>query len=269
MTKLRRMKLLATGLLVLAGIIYVVATALEPERPWLRYVAAAAEAAMIGAIADWFAVVALFHHPLNLRFIPHTAILPRNKARIAQGLSQFIQENFLSSAAVVARIAAFRPADTLSRWLLKPENAQTLASYATRLVAYALGAVDDERLRALLSRTITEQLQKADVAAVLAQVLDVLTENQRHHALLEEALAGLDDILARDETRRFIADEVRKNTPAMLRTLNQIFDLKLDDRAALKVVEIALRKVSEIRRDRDHELRRRFDAFVIRFIEKL
>jgi uncharacterized membrane-anchored protein YjiN (DUF445 family) len=269
MTKLQRMKMLATGLLVLAGIVYVIATALEPDRPWLRYVAAAAEAAMIGAIADWFAVVALFHHPLNLRFIPHTAILPRNKARIAQGLSQFIQENFLSSAAVVARIAAFRPADTLSRWLLKPENAQMLASYATRLVAYALSAVDDERLRAFLSRTITEQLQKADVAAVIAQVLDVLTENQRHHALLEEALAGLDDILAREETRRFIAEEVRKNTPAMLRTLNQMFDLKLDDRAALKVVEIALRKVSEVRRDRDHELRRRFDAFVIRFIEKL
>ena len=269
MTKLQRMKLLATGLLVLAGIIYVVATALEPGRPWLRYVAAAAEAAMIGAIADWFAVVALFHHPLNLRFIPHTAILPRNKARIAQGLSQFIQENFLSSAAVVARIAALRPAETLCRWLLKPQNAQMLAGYSTRLVAYALSAVDDERLRAFLSRTITEQLQKADVAAALAQVLDVLTENQRHHALLEEALAGLDDILAREETRRLIAEEVRKNAPAMLRTLNQMFDLKLDDRAAMKVVEIALRKLSEVRRDRDHELRRRFDAFVIRFIEKL
>jgi uncharacterized membrane-anchored protein YjiN (DUF445 family) len=269
MTKLQRMKMLATGLLVLAGIIYVVATALEPGRPWLRYVAAAAEAAMIGAIADWFAVVALFHHPLNLRFIPHTAILPRNKARIAQGLSQFIQENFLSSAAVVARIAAFRPAHSLCRWLLKPQNAQMLASYATRLVAYALSAVDDERVRAFLSRTITEELQKADVAAALAQVLDVLTENQRHHALLEEALAGLDDILAREETRRFIAEEVRKNAPAMLRTLNQMFDLKLDDRAAMKVVEVALRKISEVRRDRDHELRRRFDEFVIRFIGKL
>jgi uncharacterized membrane-anchored protein YjiN (DUF445 family) len=269
MTKLQRMKMLATGLLVLAGIVYVVATALEPQRPWLRYVAAAAEAAMIGAIADWFAVVALFHHPLNLRFIPHTAILPRNKARIAQGLSQFIQENFLSSAAVVARIAAFRPAHSLCLWLLKPQNAQMLASYATRLVAYALSAVDDERVRAFLSRTITEELQKADVAAALAQVLDVLTENQRHHALLEEALAGLDDILAREETRRFIAEEVRKNAPAMLRTLNQMFDLKLDDRAAMKVVEVALRKISEVRRDRDHELRRRFDEFVIRFIGKL
>jgi len=130
MKKLQRMKLLATGLLVLAGAVYVAARAFEPGRPWLHYVAAAAEAAMIGAIADWFAVVALFHHPLNLRFIPHTAILPRNKARIAEGLSQFIQQNFLSSAAVVARVAAFRPAHTLCRWLLKGENAEILASYA-------------------------------------------------------------------------------------------------------------------------------------------
>jgi uncharacterized membrane-anchored protein YjiN (DUF445 family) len=224
---------------------------------------------MIGAIADWFAVVALFHHPLNLRFIPHTAILPRNKARIAQGLSQFIQQNFLSASAVVARIGEFRPAHTLCQWLLKRQNAQTLAGYVTRLVTYALGAIDDERVRRFLSRTVTEQLRRADVAAAVAQILDVLTENQRHHALLDEALAALDDLLARDETRRFIAEEVKKASPALLRTLNQMFDLKLDDRAALKIVDVALRKVSEVRQDRGHELRARFDAFVLRFIERL
>ena len=269
MNKLQRMKALATGLLVLAGVVYVTATMLEPGRPWLHYVAAAAEAAMIGAIADWFAVVALFHHPLNLRFIPHTAILPRNKARIAQGLSEFIQQNFLSSAAVVARIAAFRPAHTLCQWLLQPQNAATLAGYATRLVAYALSAVDDERVRRFLSQTVSAQLRKADVASAVAQVLDILTENQRHHALLDEALAGLDELLARADTRALIAEEVRKNAPTLLRTLNQMFDLKLDERAALKMVEVALRKVSEVRRDREHELRRRFDAFVLRFIARL
>ncbi|HEY1289138.1 MAG TPA: DUF445 domain-containing protein [Burkholderiales bacterium] len=263
------MKLLATGLLVFAGAVYVAARALEPGRPWLHYVAAAAEAAMIGAIADWFAVVALFHHPLNLRFIPHTAILPRNKARIAEGLSQFIQQNFLSSAAVVARIAALRPAETLCRWLIRRENAETLAAYATRLVSYALSAVDDERVRAFLARTVTDALGRADVAAALAQLLDVLTENERHHALLDEALAGLDELLAREATRRFIAEEVRKSSPALLRVINQMLDLKLDERAALKIVDVALKKVSDVRRDREHELRARFDAFVRRFIERL
>ncbi len=263
------MKLIATGLLVLAGVIYAGATALEPRYPALYYVAAAAEAAMIGAIADWFAVVALFHHPLNLSFIPHTAILPRNQARIAQGLSQFIQQNFLSSAAVMERIAAFRPAHTLCGWLLQPRNAQAVAGYATRFTAYALAAIDDARVRDFLQRNLTGLLRRADVAAGLAQVLDVLTEQGRHHALLDEALAALDELLAREDTRRFIAAEVKQNAPAMLRSLNRVLDLKLDERAALRIVEVALRKVSEVRQDRGHELRKRFDAFVGGFIRKL
>jgi uncharacterized membrane-anchored protein YjiN (DUF445 family) len=263
------MKLAATGLLLLAGAIYAVASALEPGRPWLHYVAAAAEAAMIGAVADWFAVVALFHHPFNLSFIPHTAIIPRNKARIAQGLSQFIQQNFLTPEAVVARISAFRPANTLCRWLLKRENAEALSAYVTRLVTYALGAVEDERVRAFLSRTVAAELRKADVSGAIAEVLDVLTERERHHALLDEALAGLDELLQREEVRRFIAEEVRKNTPAILRVINQVLDLKLDDKAALRIVDVALRKVSEVRRDRSHELRSRFDLFVHDFIRRL
>jgi uncharacterized membrane-anchored protein YjiN (DUF445 family) len=224
---------------------------------------------MIGAIADWFAVVALFHHPLNLRFIPHTAILPRNKARIAEGLSQFIQQNFLSSAAVVARVAAFRPAHTLCRWLLKRENAEILSGYATRLLTYALEAVEDERVRAFLGRALAARLRNADVASAAAQLLDVLTQNERHHALLDEALAGLDDLLHREDVRRFIAEEVRKSSPALLRVINQVLDLKLDERAALKIVDVALKKVSEVRHDREHELRARFDGFVRRFIERL
>ena len=102
--RLRRMKWLASGLLLLAGALYVAAQALEARYPWLRWVSIVAEASMVGAIADWFAVTALFHHPFGLRFIPHTAIIPRNKERIATGLSHFIQANFLTSAAVVQRI---------------------------------------------------------------------------------------------------------------------------------------------------------------------
>src|SRR5712664_2350753 len=127
------MKWLATGLLVLAGAVYAAAQALEPAYPWLYYVSITAEAAMVGAIADWFAVTALFHHPFGLRFIPHTAIIPRNKARIATGLSAFIQTNFLTSAAVVQRIRDFRPARTLYGWLLRPENAEAVATYVARL----------------------------------------------------------------------------------------------------------------------------------------
>ena len=266
--QLRRMKGFATGLLVMAALVYVMATALKQQYPWLHYVGVAGEAAMIGAIADWFAVVALFHHPLNLRFIPHTAIIPRNKARIAGGLADFIQQNFLSPAAIVERIERLRPAQTLCRWLLKPANAQTLAGYASRLLAFGLGALDDERVHRFLVQTLAATLQRADVAAAAAQLLDVLTEDKRHHALLEEALAGLDELLAREDTRRFIAAEIAHNAP-LLKMFSDLFHLKLDEKAALRIVEVAVRKISEVRRDRDHELRQRFDAFVARFIGRL
>lgn len=265
---MRRMQWVATGLLLAAALVYAVSVALEPRHAWLFYVSATAEAAMIGAIADWFAVTALFRHPLNLRFIPHTAVIPRNKARIAAGLSAFIQQNFLSAHAVVARIAALRPARMLCGWLAQPRNADLLAGYFARLLAYALDAVDDRRVRAFLQRTVAQAARRADIASALAQLLDVLTENQRHHALLDEALAGVDELLGREDTRRFIAREVAGSAP-LLKYLSDLFHLKLDEKAALRIVDVALRKVSEVRQDRDHELRRRFDAFVGRFVEKL
>jgi uncharacterized membrane-anchored protein YjiN (DUF445 family) len=263
------MKRFATGLLVLVALVYLAATLLEPRYPWLWYLARTCEAAMVGAIADWFAVVALFRHPLGLRFIPHTAILPRNKGRIAAGLSEFIQQNFLSTPAVVARIAAFQPARTLSGWLLKPQNSEALADYGCRALAYALDALDDARIAAFLKENVAGILRKADLASASAQLLDVLTENRRHHALLDGALAALDDLLQKDETRRYIAEEVARNAPAYLKSINELLGLKLDERAALRIVEAALRTIGEVRRDRGHELRQRFDAFVASFIERL
>lgn len=263
------MKRLATGLLVLVAAAYLAATLLEPRWPWLWYVARTCEAAMVGAIADWFAVVALFHHPLGLRFIPHTAILPRNKRRIAQGLSEFIQHNFLSTEAVVARIAAFQPARTLSGWLLRPENADALAGYAARFLAYALHSLDDRRVSLFIKDSLSKFLEGADVASALGRILDALTEHGRHHALLDEALAALDDLLQREDTRRAIAQEVTRAAPAALKSLNELLNLRLDERAALRIVEVALRKLSEVRHDRDHELRRRFDASVAAFVERL
>ena len=257
-----RMKWIATGLLALAALVYVVSEKLD-----LYYLAAFSEAAMVGALADWFAVVALFRRPLNLP-IPHTAIIPRNKDRIARGLSEFIQQNFLSAAAVVQRIAEFRPAQTLCRWLLKPQNIDTVATYATRFVAYALNAVDDERVRRFLHKNISDVLKGADFAGAAAQVLDVLTEHKRHHALLDAALKGLDELLAKEETRRFIAVEVAKSAP-LLKRISDWLQLDLDERAALKIAELAIAKVHEVRQDRDHELRGRFDQFVEQFIARL
>ena len=257
-----RMKWFATGLLLLAAVGYFIS-----EKYRLHYLSAFTEAAMIGALADWFAVVALFRRPLNLP-IPHTAIIPRNKERIARGLSEFIQHNFLSAGALVQRIAEFRPARTLCRWLLQPANADVVAGYASRLIAYGLSAIDDERVQRFLQRALSTGARKVDLAAAAAQLLDILTENRRHHTLLDAALNSLDDLLAREDTRRFIAAEVAKSAP-LLKRISDWLSLNLDERAALKIVELAIAKISEVRRDRDHELRKKFDDAVQGFIEKL
>ena len=262
------MKWLASGLLVLAGAIYVAARAFEAEHPWLFYVSVTAEASMVGAIADWFAVTALFHHPLGLRFIPHTAIIPRNKQRIAAGLSHFIETNFLTSAAVLQRIRDFQPARTLYAWLLRAENAEAVATYLTRLTAYLLGAMDDERVRRYLQQSIARRLKSADIAGAAAELLDVLTENKRHHELLDAALAGLDELLSRAETQAYLAGEVAKSAP-LLKWLSDLFQLKLDERAALKIVEVAVQKIKEVRNSESHALRERFDAYVAGFVRRL
>jgi uncharacterized membrane-anchored protein YjiN (DUF445 family) len=266
--RLARMKWLATGLLVLAGAVYVAAQALEPAYPWLYYVSVTAEASMVGAIADWFAVTALFHHPLGLRFIPHTAIIPRNKQRVASGLSQFIQANFLTSAAVLQRIRDFQPARTLYGWLLRAENAEAVATYVTRLSAYLLGAMDDERVRHYLQQAIASRLKSADIAGGAGELLDVLTENKRHHELLNAALGALDEVLSRTETQAYVAAEVAKSAP-LLKLLSDLFQLKLDQRAALKIVEVAVQKIKDVRNSESHELRERFDAYVAGFIRRL
>src|SRR5204862_7359135 len=166
---LRHMRLVATALLLLAVLIYGLSTYFGRLHPSMGYVAAFSEAAVVGAIADWFAVVALFRHPLHLKFIPHTAILPANKGRIARGLSEFIQQNFLSAEAIVARIAEIGPANKLREWLLKRENAEKIAALATRFLAYGMSAFDDERVRRFVHATVAAKLREADVAAAAGQ----------------------------------------------------------------------------------------------------
>jgi uncharacterized membrane-anchored protein YjiN (DUF445 family) len=263
--RLASIKRAATGLLVLVAVLYVAATLLTPRFAAFAWLAAACEAAMVGALADWFAVVALFRHPLNVP-LPHTAIIPKNKARIAQGLGEFIQEQFLSTPALVAKIREFDPARQLSRWLLGPDNAGLIAGWFARLVSYGMGALDDERVRGFLERTVTATLYRLDVATLLAGMLDVLTENRRHHALLDQTLAAVRELLAREETRRFLKKEIAAQMP-MLKWVNEL--VHLDDKAAAKILDVSIERLGEVLSDPDHELRRRFDVLVAEFVARL
>src|SRR5687767_15996940 len=127
--QLRHMKRLATGMLLVATAIFIVARLLEPRYPWLAFVRATAEAAMIGGLADWFAVTALFRHPLGIP-IPHTAIVPARKDRVGQILAGFLQRHFLSAAVVGEKLRSANVAKHLADWIIDPEHARTVARQA-------------------------------------------------------------------------------------------------------------------------------------------
>jgi len=263
--KLARAKRAASGLLVAAGLLYVAATLFTPRYPALAYLAATCEAAMVGALADWFAVVALFRHPLGIPF-PHTAILPRNKARIAQGLGEFIQEQFLSRPALVANIREFDPATQLAGWLRRDDNAAAAARYAAGAVGYSLSAFDDDRVRDFVQRTLAGRLSALDAAPVLAEILEVLTGHRRHHALLDQALGAVRALLGKEETRQFLRREIAAQMP-MLKWVNQV--VHLDDKAATRLLDVAILRLGEVLDDPEHALRHRFDELVRTLIGNL
>src|SRR5215213_9980968 len=153
------MKAAATGLLFVMAAVFAIARALEPRYPWLGYVKAFAEAAMVGGLADWFAVTALFRHPLGLP-IPHTAIIPRNKDRIGEALARFLQENFLIPAVVARRMEKIDVAGAAGRFLQTPEGQGTrIRAGASRLIADMFESLDDERLGGIIKGAIAARIR--------------------------------------------------------------------------------------------------------------
>jgi uncharacterized membrane-anchored protein YjiN (DUF445 family) len=262
---LQRIKRVATGLLIFATVMCVAAVLLTPRYPLFAYVAATCEAAMVGALADWYAVVVLFRRPLNLA-LPHTAIIPQNKARIARNLGIFIQEQFLSASALASKVKEIDPAARLAAWLQKPANSFFLASNAARLISYVLASLDDRRIRDFLHREVTTRLQELDVATLTGRALDALTENNRHQALLDHALGALRNFLSRAEARNYLAGEISTQW-SLARWIAE--SLRLDEIVAANVLKFVVAKLDEIRADPDHELRKQFDIVVQQVIERL
>lgn len=265
--QLAQMKGIALALLGLAGLLYVVARALELRHPhpmW-GYLAAFGEAAMVGAIADWFAVVALFRHPLGLP-IPHTAIIPRNKARIGENLAGFICGNFLSTDQVLEKLARFDPASRLAQWLTNPAHAAQVGEHFVAAARYGLSALDDERLREFIRSTTIAGLQRMDVTHLAGQLLDVLTANRRHQALLDEALQKIAALLESENTQAQIAAMVTAEVK-YLRFIG--LDEVAGEFATRKIVAGVGRIIMDMGEDSAHPLRLRFDESMTRFINRL
>ncbi|MDH3647390.1 MAG: DUF445 domain-containing protein [Gammaproteobacteria bacterium] len=187
--RLRRMKLVATGLLVLMAIVFVVAHLYILRWPVLGYVRAFAEASMVGALADWFAVTALFKHPLGIP-IPHTAIIPRQKDRLGESLANFVRQNFLIPTALQPRLENTDFSRSISTWLSQTQNADKVASDIAGILRWLLGTVDSETLRDLVRRNLQHTLRDVTVTPLVGRVLDLLVNADHHQQLMDAAVSA-------------------------------------------------------------------------------
>lgn len=183
------MRIVATGLLVAMAALYVVTRINEGVHPAVGFVRAFAEAAMVGGLADWFAVTALFRHPLGLP-IPHTAIIPRNKDRIATTLAQFLRDNFLIPRVVARRMGRIDVAAAMGRWLSDPSGIGQgrLRRGASRLVANMLESLDQERLGGMVRSAIAGQLRQVQVSPLIGKALQAAIRENRHQPLIDAAV---------------------------------------------------------------------------------
>jgi uncharacterized membrane-anchored protein YjiN (DUF445 family) len=250
--QLDRMKRRATGLLVAMGVVFVIASVLEPSHAWLGYIRATAEASLVGGVADWFAITALFRHPLNLP-IPHTAIIPSRKDRIGRSLGNFVQNNFLSPEVLEAKLRAAQISRRAAEWLAQPENARKAAEHLASVLKSAGAVIRDEDVLALLDRSVVEPLRRMAIAPVLSKGLELLTVDDRHQQLLDRVIQGLTRLVAENEI--LIRDRIREESPWWVPEM-------VDDRIHRKVLGGIERTLFDVAADPDHPLRRQFDEML-------
>lgn len=259
---LRRTKFLATAALVVCVCVFAIAKSLQGRWPWLGFVAAFAEAATIGGLADWYAVVALFKRPLGLP-IPHTAIIPSNQNRIAENLGRFIEINFLAPEPVRQKLKEVDFAALVADWLSDRSRAEGLSRFVGRLVPQMLQAIEGSGLREFATRRMLDRLGKIEVAPLAAELLSAFTDDRRHQRLLDEFTKIIGNFLSDEQALAVLREKIREELPS-------VFNLFRADAYLLKrIVSSAATLLEEVRADPDHPLRGEFDRFVHGFIDQL
>ncbi|MFN2397873.1 MAG: DUF445 domain-containing protein [Gemmatimonadaceae bacterium] len=258
-TRLASMKRRATGMLAVAGLVFIVAKLLEPRYPWLGYVVAAAEASLVGGLADWFAVTALFRHPLGIP-IPHTAIIPARKDKVGRNLGGFVQRNFLNRDVVAAKLRSLDAAEHLATWMSKPENARKIARQAAAGLSGAAKVLREEDVQKMIDNVLATRVRNTKVAPLLGKLLTVMTAGNRHQELLDEVIALTAKAVA--DHHWLIREKIDAESPWWVPPA-------VDDRIHQKIILSLEQMLTDIRDDSDHPLRLRFDTALHEFIDKL
>ena len=263
--KLRKVRTIATLLLVTAAVVFVLASLNVARYPWLAYVKAFAEAAMVGALADWFAVVALFRHPLGLP-IPHTAILPRNQARIAKSLGQFIENNFLEQKAIAKKVYYLEPSRKFLDWLANIEHQALVAPFVVKQIPTLMQAIKPEQMSLFLGQLLKQQYDGKSLGHTLSQMLRMVQSYGYHQIFFIGLLEQIRAWLRHEETRQLLEDninswaaKVKKDNPSSWDKLVAAFkgsavDM-VDGWVARKVLDWADNYCEEVINDDSHAMR--------------
>lgn len=249
---LRHMKIVATSVLGVLAVIFVLAFIFQNDYPWLSYVRAAAEGGMVGALADWFAVTALFRHPMGVP-IPHTAIIPRKKDQLGAALGTFFQQNFLESEVMAERLRGLKLAGRVGGWLRQPENSARVAAETAHAASGVLRATDDVAVQDLISTLVRDHMIAPDWSPTLASVLDNVLDAGHHRPTFDLALQRATDWVT--ENRSLFISAVRSRSPHWV---PEMVDRKLGERVHTE----ALNYLDAVKHDEQHELRRSVDAWL-------
>ncbi len=260
--ELKRVKALATLVLASTLVLFVVAKMLLKVHPVFGFIAAFAEAATIGGLADWYAVVALFKRPLGLP-IPHTAIIQSNQHRIADKLGEFIEVHFLDAAPVEAKLRQVDFGSFVADWLRDRKRSDDLARFVLRLLPEAFSATESSELMTFITRRMMTQLQSVDLAPLAAGTLRGFVEERRHQVLFDDFLRIIHDTMTQAESLAMIRDKIRAELPTLLRLY------RADKFILNKIVASATAFLEEVRKDPKHPFRREFDRMVLAFVERL
>jgi len=241
------MKIIATGMLVVMAIIYFTSKSYETVHPALGFVRAFAEAAMVGGLADWFAVTALFRHPMGIP-IPHTAIIPRNKDRIGDTLANFLKDNFLISRLVAQRMRNVDLASGIGRFLKSPSGGEGRLKFgASRLLGDAIASLDKDRLGTMFKGAVKKQAVGLDIATPMGQILEVVMAEKRHGPLIDSTIRWAYRTL--DTNEAVIRNIVTDRANAVMRWTG------LDDRVANEVLDGLYKLLADMAADPNHPVR--------------
>jgi uncharacterized membrane-anchored protein YjiN (DUF445 family) len=246
------MKLVALGLLIAMAVIFVFAFALQKEYPWLQYVRAAAEGGMVGALADWFAVTALFKYPMGIK-IPHTAIIPRRKDQIGASLGEFVETNFLSEQVVQDKLASVNIARRAGEWLATPAGAERVAKEGAAVIRGAFKVLNDDDVQAVIEGMVRKHLLAPPWGPPVGRMAERIFHDGHHHKLVDLLVDRAADWV--DDNHDTVTHLVSDRSPTWV---PQFVDGLVGDKVYVEILKF----VRAVQANPNHEVRQSIDKYL-------